>query len=159
MGVDWEKDYYKEVSAGAVAAQWTFFKFFYVVVVPVGLFCTVLSVGCWAWSTGTGVITRVVNPDAIVQNYEWYEQQFKDIKAMEGQVRDGEDAAKRFKEDNGVDASKWAYDQRQEYARLNSNVTGLHSAKRRMVEDYNARAGMITRNLWKRSDLPQHIEE
>lgn len=105
-----------------------------------------------------GVFNRVASPDAAIGGYEWYEQQVKDIKAIEGQIKDAEDSCKQFKEDNGA-AKEWTYDQRGEYSRLNSNTTGLKQAKRKMVEDYNARAAMITRNLWKRSDLPQHIEE
>lgn len=114
--------------------------------------------GCRLWHLGMGVVDRQVNPDAIVSNYEWYEQQVKDIKAIEGQCKDAEDAMTQFKTDNGA-AKDWRFDQRQEYARLSTNTTGLKQARRSLIENYNARAGMISRNLWKSSTLPQHLEE
>ncbi len=116
------------------------------------------SVVSWVWGVGSGVTNRVVNPDAIVQNYEYFEQQLKDIKAVEGQIKDAEESVAAFKKDAG-DAKEWKFDQREEYGRLNSNLTGLRQSRRKMVEDYNARAAMISRNLWKSSDCPQHIEE
>lgn len=119
---------------------------------------TVLCAGCKLGGIGLGLFERQVNPDAIVGNYEWYEQQVKDVKATEGKIRDAEDAVKGFKADNG-DVKDYKFDQRQELSRLQSNLTGLKQARRGMVEDYNARAGMVSRNAWKRSDLPQHIEE
>lgn len=101
---------------------------------------------------------RTASPDAAINSYEWYEQQVRDIRAVDGQIKDAEAAAQRFKDDNGK-AGEWAFDQREEYGRLNSHVTGLRQARRSMVETYNARAAMVTRNLWKSSDLPYHIEE
>ncbi len=126
------------------------------------LTCLIGSVAWWivgfVWNTGTGVANRVANPDAVVGGYEWYEQQLKDIKAVEGQIKDADDSAKAFKADNG-EAAGWRFDQREEYGRLNSNLTGLKQARRKMIEDYNAKAAMITRNLWKSPTCPQHIEE
>ena len=122
------------------------------------IFCGVVNTGCWAVNVGKGVVDRVVNPDAIVTNYEWYEQQYRDIKAAEGQIKDAKDAIKSFKEDSGP-SDKWRFDQREEYARLNSNLQGLKSYKRSLIETYNAKSAMITRNLWKSSTLPHTIDQ
>lgn len=134
------------------------FRFFFKVVVPVAILCALVGGGCYLVGVATGVFKRVVNPDAVISNYEWYEQQAKDIKAVEGQIRDAEDSVKRFKEDNGK-PKDWTFDQREEYARLNSHVTGLKQARRGMVAAYNARSNMVTRNLWKHPSLPHQIEE
>lgn len=118
----------------------------------------VCGVGCWGWNLGMGIVNRQVNPDMIVQSYEWYEQQVRDIRAIEGQITDAKEAVETFKSGSGP-AEHWTFTQREEFGRLNSNITGLKQAKRKMIEDYNARASMISRNYWKSSTLPQHIEE
>lgn len=116
------------------------------------------GVGCFVWNWGAGIYHQTATPERAVERYEWYEQQVRDIKAVDGQVRDAQGAVDRFKADNGP-SNRWKFDQREEYARLNTNLQGLKSYRRGLVEDYNARAGMISRNLWKRPDLPTHIEE
>lgn len=130
-------------------------------VVGVGLLLLAILVCGGIWSFGSDyahrLYERTASPDAMVSSYEWYEQQVKDIKATEGQIADAQDALTRFKADNGL-ATGWRFDQRGEYDRLNSNLTGLKSARRSMVEAYNARAAMVTKNLWKSSTLPQHID-
>ena len=156
--MSWQGDYRKDVREVGAEARWTFFRVFRSVLVPIGLFIGLLSAGCWFIGIGTGVVGKVVNPAAIIGNYEWYAQQVKDIKAIEGQLADAAESAARFKTDSG-DPSGWKFDQRGEYARLNSNVTGLAQSRRKLIEDYNAKSGMITRNLWKHPSLPQHIEE
>ena len=128
-----------------------------------GLFLMVIVMpGCllgkWLYGVGTGVVTKVVNPDAIITNYEWYEQQFRDIKAAEGQIKDAQETIDRFKLDSGP-SNGWKFDQREEYARLNLNLQGLKSYKRSLIEAYNGKASMITRNLWKSSTLPQSISQ
>ena len=120
------------------------------------LLLTSLCLIRWGCNVATGVVDKVVNPSAIIVNYEWYETQFRDIKAAEGQIKDAEDSIKRYKEDN---KGNWTFDQREEYARLNSNVTGLRSYRRSLIEAYNAKASMITRNMWKSGTLPQHIDQ
>lgn len=112
----------------------------------------------WGCRVGTGVVDRVINPDAIIGNYEWYEQQFRDIKAAEGQIKDAEESVDRFKKDSGP-SKEWRFDQREEYARLNSNLSGLKSFRRSLIESYNAKSSMITRNMWKSGTLPYHIEQ
>lgn len=117
--------------------------------------CGVLS---WGWNLGTGVLNRQVNPDAIVGNYEWYEQQVRDIKATQGQINDAKESVETFQKGSGA-PEHWTFTQREEFGRLNANITGLKQARRQMIENYNARSSMISRNMWKRSDLPQHMEE
>src|SRR4051812_44217558 len=40
----------------------------------------------WLVSVPAGVASRVVNPHAIVQNYEWFEDQYQDIRAADAQI-------------------------------------------------------------------------
>jgi hypothetical protein len=138
--------------------RWTFFEVLFKLLLPISAVLIILGAICWGLGLFGGLVDRVVNPNAIVQNYEWYQQQLKDINAIEGQIKDAQDSADTYKKDNG-DPANWKFDQREEYGRLNSNVTGLKQSRRKMIEDYNAKASMITRNLWKSSTCPQHIDE
>jgi len=128
---------------------------FLLLIFGVAIIC-VCAGTCTVWNYGSRVAERTIGPDAMISNYEWYEQQLKDIKAIEGQTRDAEQAVVDFKEANGKEL---AYDQRIELSRLQANVTGLRQARRKMVEDYNARASMVTRSMWKSGTLPYRIEE
>ncbi len=119
----------------------------------------VCGIGSWFWNLGTGVINRQVNPDAIVSNYEWYEQQFRDIQAVEGQIKDAQEATTRLMNLIGPKQENWTFDQRQELYRLESNLTGLKQSRRSMIQTYNARASMVTSNMWKNSSLPHQIQE
>lgn len=119
--------------------------------------CVMFSIFGMGRNWLSGVANRVASPDAAISSYEWYEQQVKDIKAMDGQIDDAKEEVSHFEKVNGT-ANGWKWDQREQASRLSDNVTGLKQARRKMVEDYNARASMITRNMW-RSNLPQHIEE
>lgn len=122
-----------------------------------GSILVITPIGCvvnWAYRAAD----RTISPDAAIDSYEWFEQQHKDIQALELQIKDAEEALVRFKADNG-EAKEWAFDQRGDYSRLNNNLTGIRQSRHTLIETYNARAGMITRNLWKSSTLPQHIGE
>lgn len=123
-----------------------------VCVLGVGLVAGVAVLGY----TG-GLFHRVASPDAAVDSYEWYEQQYRDVKATEGQLRDAEEALAEF--DKTVGAEKRNFFEQQERERLASNVVGLKQYRRQLIAAYNARSAMVTRNLWKSSTLPQHLEE
>jgi hypothetical protein len=148
-----KKDTIKAINYG----RWVFFRLFFAAI-PVFLLLIAISLVAKGCGWIAGVAEHVASPDAAISSYEWFEQQYRDVHAIEWQIKDAQDAVKRFKDDNGK-PSDWAFDQREEYGRLNSHVTGLKQARRGMIEVYNARASMITRNLWKSSTLPQHIED
>lgn len=85
----------------------------------------------WPFSVASGVAKKVVNPSAIVQNYEWFYDQYNAIKAQEANVAI-----------IPADAVE---------------LPGLKMVLNNAIAEYNSRSRQITRNLWKASDLPYQI--
>ena len=89
--------------------------------------------GIWPFSSAVGVVKRVTSPDGIIQNYEWFYDQYHAIEA-----------------------------QRRNIAVLPEGSTdrvGTQMVLNNMIAEYNAKSREITRNLWKADDLPYQIGE
>jgi hypothetical protein len=126
-------------------------------VVPVVVVVFLVLLAFKPFGFGFGVLNRVVDADAAISNYEWYESQYQDIRAVTSQLEDARAAVQRFRREAGP-REKWTYDDRQESARLAVVAAGLEQERKHRIAVYNARSRMITRNLWKpRDGLPQQI--
>lgn len=134
----------------------------------IGVICLIcfLAVGCIIWNivgwgadVATGVVQRQVNPDAIVQNYEYFTNQYHDIQATDGQIEAAKFAINDWYDTNGKDPNKWTFQDREELARLKTNMTGLVQARKDMAAQYNAKSREISRNLWKSKELPYQIDQ
>lgn len=102
---------------------------FALVIVVVGAFFFVLNLA----SVPAGVITKVVNPAAIISNYEWFY-------AMKGEI----------------DATHAKYVIAKRAGK--EEADGINMVLQSMIQEYNAKSRMTTRNLWKATDLPYQIE-
>jgi len=78
------------------------------------------------------LITKTVNAKAVIQNYEWFYDQYNQIQAQEANI-----------EVLPPDASE---------------RPGMSMVLNRAIAEYNSKSRMITRNLWKADDLPYQIE-
>lgn len=114
----------------------------------------VLGKGC---DYAGSLANRVANPDIVVENYEWFIQQYHDIQAMDPKIADAKAQLDQFKTDAGP-RDKWTFDDRQESDRLSSILTGLQQQKQQMVADYNARVDMKTRDWLRSKNMPDHID-
>ena len=92
-----------------------------------------------------GVIAHVTSTQQIIQNYENFYQMNTDIKAMASNVKIAKAKLDRLKPgDPGYDQANI------EYSGIQMNLNNL-------VSEYNSKSKMITRNLWKASDLPYQM--
>lgn len=78
-----------------------------------------------------GVAERVLAPEAIIGNYQWYYDQYNQIQAQQANLAS-----------LPVDARE---------------RPGLLMALNGMIGEYNSRSKQINRNLWKAEDLPYQI--
>lgn len=85
----------------------------------------------WPFSVAAGVAKKVVNPNAIVQNYEWFYDQYNAIQAQEANIAALPDDA--------------------------PEKPGMKMVLNNAIGEYNSRSRQITRNLWKAGDLPYQI--
>jgi hypothetical protein len=124
--------YIKDELEEAVGKKWTrrFIRFGIILFV----YCVVsFFTGIWPFSSAVGVAKRVTSPSAIIQNYEWFYDQYHAIEA-----------------------------QRRNVAAMPEGSTdrvGTQMVLNNMIAEYNARSREITRNLWKADDIPHQIGE
>jgi len=91
-------------------------------------------------------------------NYEWFKTQKQDIRAKEKQANNTRAQIQRMKSDYGENVSEWPPDARDRYEELNQQLLAQQNMHNEMVAEYNARANMEHRNLFK-DDLPYNMEE
>ena len=129
---------------------------FWRIVAPLTGLCLVFSAALWILkvvATPAAVAEQVVDPNNVIYNVEWFRTQAAHIDALKRQRVIAQQALTTF-EQSGGNPSSYSYAQNQEHGRLVANVTGLGSQCENEAADYNARSKMVTRSLFKGSDLP-----
>ncbi|MDR1901751.1 MAG: hypothetical protein LBQ88_05640 [Treponema sp.] len=87
----------------------------------------------WPFSSAVGVMKKVTSPTAIIQNYEWFYDQYHAVQAQRRNIEAlPEGSADRI---------------------------GTQMVLNNMIAEYNAKSREITRSLWKADDLPYQIGE
>lgn len=107
--------------------------------------------------TGHSVIDNTLNADNAIYNYEWFKQQKLDIETTKGQYQNALQTEDAFTASAG-DRSKWMFDDKQEAARLSSVTLGLKNQIIQRTNDYNARASMANRDIFRDGVLPNIME-
>jgi hypothetical protein len=102
-------------------------------VAVVGIYLLLSSLfSVWPFSVAGGVVKSVVNERSIIQNYQWFYDQYNAIQAQQANYESvPEDAYER---------------------------NGMRMVLNNAISEYNSRSKQITRNLWKANDLPYQIE-
>lgn len=136
--------------------KWSLITCFAVTVIWIG--------GAWIGVFGTAVTlpasiaNKTLQPDNVIQNYEWFKQQYQDVKAIDRKIDNAKQSKRDLIDGLSSDRSSWSFDQNQEFARLGSIVLGLENQRASMVAEYNARTQMANRDLFRTSDLPVVID-
>ena len=89
------------------------------------------------------VVSKTIDADNVIYNYEWFRQQYQDVSAMDGKI--------------ATMTAGTANADGDEKVRLNSIVLGLTTKRQQMVADYNARASMANRSIFIQG-LPNQIQ-
>jgi hypothetical protein len=120
-----------------------------------------LVVGSWAlWGYGvasravTGVTERTLDPDNIINNYEWYKQEYQQIKAFDAQIAI---ARQTVKDAEAIPVKERDFRDKEELARVRTILQGLENQRQSRVGEYNARARMANRNIFMGSDVPTQL--
>jgi hypothetical protein len=108
------------------------FKFLKVASILAAIYIlSALVFGLFPFSVASGVVNKVVNSTAIINNYQWFYDQYNTIQAQQANY-----------ESVPVDA----------YER-----NGMRMVLNNSIAEYNSRSKQITRNLWKADNLPYQI--
>jgi hypothetical protein len=107
--------------------------------------------------TAYDVVDEVMDKDAAIDNYEWFKKQ----EAYIWQCLKNEVIAKEewdnFKKDLPEDREKWTRDDKTEESSLRNSYYALQKLTNKAIEDYNANASMVTKNIF-RDNLPSNID-
>lgn len=109
--------------------------------------------------TGEGIIDKTLTADNAIYNYEWFKQQYEDIKAGQKKLDNAEENHTAFKASLPEDREDWSWEDKQEDARLNTIVLGLENNLEDLIADYNARSKEANRNIFKDGIIPDFIEK
>lgn len=109
-----------------------------------------------AIDTAYEVVDKVLDGDKAIKDYEW----FKTQEAFIRQCLKNEDIAKeewdQYRADLPEDREKWTRDDKTEENSLRNSYYALQKLTNKAIEDYNARASMVSRNIFK-DNLPSNI--
>lgn len=148
-------DYRNEMNQAISDGKWTFGKLFPLFIL------LILIVGAAFWLLGIGaqpaaVVSKTLNANNMIANYEFFKQQHEDIKAIDNKIVQAEAAITQYKEDAGPRAD-WGFQDKEHYNRLNTVHLGLKHQRESMVAEYNAKSKMQNRSLFKDASLPYQI--
>jgi hypothetical protein len=101
------------------------------------------------------IVNKTIDADNVIYNYEWFLARSEAIKATDEKIRLYEIDAKNFKEELGP-RETWESTDKDEFARLNTILSGLKSHREELVGEYNARSKMANRGIFK--NLPELIQ-
>lgn len=103
------------------------------------------------------IVTKTLDADNVINNYEWFKRQHQDVAAMDTKISIATDTLKGFETSVGPRDS-WKFDDRTEWNRLNAILLGLRGQRASMVAEYNARSQMVNRSIFKTNELPETLQ-
>ena len=122
--------YVKDELEEAVGGKWTKRLILAVTVIFIYLAVSFFA-GIWPFSSAAGVARAVTEPARIIQNYEWFYDQYHAIEAQRLNVKMLPDGS--------------------------ADRVGTQMVLNNMIAEYNAKSREISRNIWKADDLPYQI--
>jgi hypothetical protein len=101
------------------------------------------------------IISKTLDADNVIYNYEWFKRQHEAIGAVERQIPIAEQQANTAR---ARAARSSSFSAEQEDMRAEAILQGLRNQRENYIAEYNARSRMANRNIFKGSDLPERIE-
>lgn len=151
---DWDRVERDITRSPGGVLKWTFLFLFGFAVVGYGIKVIFFPV-----NTVMGVAEKVMAPGNIIHNYEYFYAQAESIRSMGTQYKIAKQAVIDYEELlSDVPKSEWDYTDKTEWARLNQVSTGIKLHANEMIRDYNAKAKMVSRNIFKTGNTPFAFE-
>lgn len=97
-----------------------------------------------ACAPAAGVVDRTLDPDNMINNYEFFQNAYQNVEAKTHQIR-------AYHEEYSASTS----DNQREMIRM--EVAAVQQSCRDLVADYNANASKSNRNIFMSSNLPTNI--
>ena len=133
-------------------------------VIKIIIFICLIIAGFWVVDllltpvkTTKDIVQKTLSADNVLQNYEWFKQQYSDYEAINIKIKQADTSYQTFKRELPKERKDWTFEDRNELSRLSSIVDGLRYQKNDIVSTYNARSKMLNRELFKTNDLPEKL--
>ncbi len=149
------EEYRKEVKQICKEATWTLRKM-RKLIIPFFIFAVLVIICMWTVSgisQPAKIISKTIDADNALYNYEWFKQQHEDVLAIDIEISNSQGVVDNYTAMAG-ERKDWRRDDRIEYNRLSSVVLGLKNQRAGMIAKYNARSKMANRSLFKDNSLP-----
>ena len=153
-------EYRKEISKASSEVKWTLSQFIFKWWLP--LVALLIVMGCVSWvakiaSQPAKIVSKTMDADNVIHNYEWFKQTAEDITATISKIKTSQEQIDSFVSVAGP-RTAWTFEDKTEYSRLASVVTGLKNYRDDLAATYNARSKMINRNIFEGdTSLPYFI--
>ena len=108
-------------------------------------------------NTAYDAVSKTINADNAIYNYEWFKQTHEDIEATKRKLDNASITLDVFKEEAGPRVD-WTFEDKTESSRLGTIKLGLQNHLEQIIANYNARAKMANRNIFQNSILPDYLD-
>ena len=152
----WQDQYKSGYREAAPIVKWTLGKAI-LWFLGAGIIFAAISIPMGLSSSAAGVMSRTLDPDNIIYNYEWFHSKSEAYVSYQKQKADLTQRMKSLTEIMGTDRSKWTRADREEYSQLTNQMIGVAQHIRDIAAEYNARTGMANRSIFKSGDLPESL--
>lgn len=102
------------------------------------------------------VTNKTLDADNAIYNYEWFKQQEADIRKCLENENIAQEEYDTYLAGLPEEKTSWSDFDRQEEASLRNSLSALKKLTNKAIEDYNAKASMVNRNIFK-DNLPSNI--
>jgi hypothetical protein len=108
------------------------------------------------FAQGARIVNKTIDADNVIYNYEWFKKTHENYLASLVKIKTAEEQVAQFKEDAGP-RKDWSFEDKTEYSRIQSVVTGLKNHSEDIRAEYNAKSKMVNRKIFKGGDLPSEL--
>lgn len=124
-------------------------------VLALGIVGTALNIITIPWlklnaqvQTNRDIVTKTYTADNAIYNYHWFQERAAAITALDDTIVQSQAAQVSFETSAGA-RSSWSFEDKTEDNRLRQVVLGQQAQRNSLVQEYNARAGEVDRNIFK----------
>lgn len=146
---DWDREIARKPVRNTIGAGVLIFLIIFVLSIFGG-------VGYWALNIASQpgrIVTKTLDADNVIYNYEYFRSQYADIEGMTPQIRVV--AAEKQAIEN-LARDRWTRATEDRYNQLSAQLTGLENKRIRMIQEYNGRASQANRSIFL-AGLPDRI--
>jgi hypothetical protein len=153
---DFDEDKFAERAGNIDVTPWRVIKWVLIAMVicsGLGIAGSYIGLFGQAVTLPAELAKRTIQPDNVIQNYEWFKRQNQAVVAIKSKAKTQAMAVKAFEQSAG-DRSAWTFEDKTSHTELTRQLTGLRNQCNDLAAEYNARTEMMNRDLFRTSDLP-----